>query len=75
MDILESVLINKMQTIKNMKAGDVIPFDLPEMVTATVEDIPVFRAKYGISQGNHALKVLNMIRHDVVNQDIAVVQE
>lgn len=61
--------------VQNMKAGDVIPFDLPETVTATVEDIPVFRAKYGISHGNHALKVTKMIRHNVANQELAVVQE
>ena len=61
--------------VRNMKAGDVIPFDFPESITATVEEIPVFRARYGVSRGNHALKVVNMIRHDSNNQELATVQE
>lgn len=64
-----------LEEVRNMKAGDVIPFDFPDTITATVEDIPVFNARYGVSRGNHALKVMNMIRHDATNQELAVVQE
>lgn len=46
-----------LRDIKEMKPGDVIPIDLPETVQGTVEGIPVFRAKYGVSRGNHSLKV------------------
>ncbi len=61
--------------IKNMKPGDVIPIDKPDFVTATVEDIPVFRAKYGVSRGNQALKVIEMIRHDTVSKELTIVEE
>lgn len=64
-----------LKDIRNMKPGDVIPIDEPEVVTATVEDIPVFRAKFGVSRGNQALKVIEMIRHDVITKDLTVVQE
>ncbi len=62
--------------IQNMKAGDVIPIEPPNTIMATVEDIPVFRAKYGLSRGNQALKVLEMIRHDVIDtKELVVVKE
>lgn len=40
-----------------LKAGDVIPIDMSETVPGIIEGIPMFRAKYGVSRGNHALKI------------------
>mgnify|MGYP002622135968 CR=1 FL=1 len=67
--------VMSLKDVKNMKPGDVIPIDPPDIVTATVEDIPVFRAKFGVSRGNQALKVVEMIRHDQITKDLTVVQE
>ena len=64
-----------LKDVKGMKPGDIIPIDEPNVVTATVEDVPVFRAKYGVSRGNKALKVIEMIRHDVLSKELTVVQE
>ena len=64
-----------LKDVNNMKQGDIIPIDEPGIVTATVEEVPVFRAKYGLSRGNQALKVVEMIRHDVLSKELTVVQE
>ncbi len=44
-----------------MKVGDVIPIEMPESVFARVDEIPVFQARYGMSAGNSALQVEQMI--------------
>ena len=53
-----------LRELKGLKAGDVIPVDIPETVAATVDGVPVFRGQLGISRGNNALKVTEMIRHN-----------
>jgi flagellar motor switch protein FliM len=36
---------------------------MSEALVACVDEIPVFRARYGVSRGNYALKVTEMLRH------------
>lgn len=50
-----------MRDLLNLKAGDVIPIDLPEAVTLRAEDIPVFRGRFGVSQGNRAIKITDRV--------------
>jgi flagellar motor switch protein FliM len=45
-----------------MQAGDIIPIEMPEFVVARVDDIPVFKGQFGVSRGNCALKIDEMIR-------------
>lgn len=45
-----------------LRAGDVIPVDLPATVLARVDEVPVFRAKLGTSRGNLALKVVQTVK-------------
>ena len=49
--------------ILNMKPGDIISVDLPEKSVLKIEDIPVFRGKYGIHQGMNAVKITEAIKH------------
>lgn len=50
-----------MRDLLNLKPGDVIPIDLPEKVTLRAEDIPVFRGRFGVSQGNRAIKLTDRV--------------
>ena len=34
---------------------------IPELVTVSAEGVPVFRGKYGISNGNEAVKVVEQV--------------
>ncbi|MFA7387881.1 MAG: flagellar motor switch protein FliM [Thiohalobacteraceae bacterium] len=51
-----------MHDLLNLKAGDVIPIDFPELVTLRAEDIPVFRGRFGTAQGNHAIKITETVQ-------------
>lgn len=51
-----------LKEIMSLEAGDIIPIDMPETVTLTCRDIPVFKGKYGESRGNMAVKVTEPVR-------------
>ena len=40
-----------------LKPGDVVPLELPGLVTAAIEEIPVFRGRYGVSKNKLAMKI------------------
>jgi len=55
-----------LREIVQMKPGDVFGIEMPETVLARVEQVPVFRAKFGVSRGNCALKVVETVNHGEV---------
>ena len=46
-----------LRDLMHLKAGDVIPIDMPEQVVVEVEDVPVFYGTYGVCDGNAALRI------------------
>jgi flagellar motor switch protein FliM len=48
--------------IQNLKAGDIIPIEMPETITVLVEDLPTYRAKLGRSRDHLALKIDSKIK-------------
>ncbi len=62
--VINSMLTSREITLRDvlaMKEGDIIPVDIPDHVVACVEEVPVFKARFGESRGNCALKVEEMI--------------
>ena len=60
-----------LREVMEMKAGDVIPVDMPENLTVLVEDLPTFRAKLGRSRENLALQIVEKIpRPTTVKSDL-----
>src|SRR5687768_2014633 len=47
--------------ILNMRVGDVIPLDIPEFVTASVDGVPLMECRYGVSNGQYALRMEKML--------------
>ncbi|SEK69041.1 flagellar motor switch protein FliM [Nitrosovibrio tenuis] len=47
--------------ILKMQVGDVIPLAIPEFVTASVDGVPVMECRYGISNGQYALRMEKML--------------
>jgi flagellar motor switch protein FliM len=47
--------------ILKMKAGDVIGFEIAEAITAAVDGVPVMECRYGLFNGQYALKVEKML--------------
>ena len=43
--------------ILEMQVGDVIPLNVPDLVTAAVDGVPVMACKYGVRNGQYALKI------------------
>jgi flagellar motor switch protein FliM len=50
-----------MRDLIDLKPGDVIPIEFPELITLRAEDIPVFRGRFGVSQGNRAIKITERV--------------
>jgi flagellar motor switch protein FliM len=51
-----------LETLLNMKAGDIVPCDFSGKVTVLAEDVPLFRGTYGLSHGFQAVKVEERVR-------------
>ena len=63
---VKSILVEKTMTLREVmhfKKGDVIPVEMPKTVELSVEGIPVFSGKVGISDGNYAVQVIDKIKH------------
>ncbi|BDX07733.1 flagellar motor switch protein FliM [Planctobacterium marinum] len=54
-----------LEAIVKMKAGDVIPIDMPEYITVLIEGLPTFRSKLGRSRENIALQIVERIPRPV----------
>ncbi|MFA9439275.1 flagellar motor switch protein FliM [Uliginosibacterium sp. sgz301328] len=50
-----------LRDVANFKVGDVIPLDIPEMISAHVDGVGVLEGKYGTQNGNYALRVERFI--------------
>ncbi|MDX8128892.1 flagellar motor switch protein FliM [Methylomonas sp. BW4-1] len=65
--VVNSKLIEKEMSISEvieLKKGDVIPIEMPETVLLEVEDVPVFRGKLGLSDGNYAIEITEKMTLD-----------
>jgi flagellar motor switch protein FliM len=48
--------------VLDLKAGDVIPLPISEEIDAVVDNVPVMRCKYGLFNGQYALRVQQLLR-------------
>lgn len=55
--------------LMNLRAGDVIPVEIPELLTLTCDGIPLMRGHYGIANGNMALKIAEIVERDNDDSD------
>jgi len=57
---LYGILLEKTLTVEqilNLEPGDVISVDIPDQVTLLAEEIPLFRGRVGVANGNYAVKI------------------
>ena len=47
--------------ILNLRVGDIIPLNVPEILSAKVDGTPVMECKYGIFNDQYALKVEKLL--------------
>ena len=51
-----------LRQVMELKAGDIIPIEMPEHITVLIEDLPTYRAKLGRSREHAALKIIEKIK-------------
>ena len=71
--ILKDVI--PLRAISDIKAGDIIPIELPEQITVTASKVPMFKAKLGQSGGFLAAKIEERIERIATNNFSAVEEE
>ncbi|MFN0040434.1 MAG: flagellar motor switch protein FliM [Burkholderiales bacterium] len=52
-----------LQEVANLKVGDVIPLDIPGVLTGNVDGLPIIECNYGTFNGQYALRVQRIIDH------------
>jgi len=50
-----------LEKVLKMRTGDVIPLDVEENVTASVDGVPIMECKYGVFNNQYALKIAKML--------------
>jgi len=53
-----------LKDVMDFKEGDIVPIDMPEELVINAGGMPCFRAKYGESNGNMAVKITEEISRD-----------
>jgi len=51
-----------LRDILKMDVGDVIPVDVPELLTLTANGVPTFKCRLGLSRRNLAVKIVDQIK-------------
>ena len=50
--------------LMKLKAGDIIPINMPRTLDICVENLPVFRGTFGVSGGHNALRISEIISRE-----------
>ena len=45
-----------------MKVGDVLPVEIPPVVTAEIDGVPILQCSYGVRNGNYALRIEHVLQ-------------
>ena len=53
-----------LRDVVNMKVGDVIPLQVPELLQVEVDGAPVLEGHYGVQHGRYAIKVERFLSQD-----------
>ncbi|QID17254.1 flagellar motor switch protein FliM [Nitrogeniibacter mangrovi] len=57
-----------LRDIVNMRVGDVIPIEVPEAIRAEVDGVAVLEGRYGVQNGQYAIRVERMIPPEDTNE-------
>lgn len=56
-----------LRQLMNLKSGDIIPITMPKTIDLCVEKMPVFRGTFGVSGGQNAVRITEVIRRPHAN--------
>lgn len=58
--------------VVKMKKGDIIQLEIPERLNACVDEIPLMECRYGVQNGQYALKIERFIPPESVELAAAI---
>jgi len=61
--------------VLNLKEGDILPINMPELVTLRAEDIPVLRGKVGEHRGSKAIQIVEVVEHNSSDKEIVFLEK
>jgi len=61
--------------VLELKEGDILPFNMPELVTLRAEDIPVLRGKVGEYRGSKAIQIVEIVEHNSSDKEIVFLEK
>ena len=61
--------------VLELKEGDILPINMPEMVTLRAEDIPVLRGKVGEHRGSKAIQIVEVVEHNNSDKEIVFLEK
>lgn len=53
-----------LRDVMHLKAGDIIPFEMPDTILLHAEELPVLRGRFGVHKGQNAIQVTEHIKRD-----------
>ena len=59
----------KLSEVAALKPGDIIPVEIPKLVTLRAEEVPVLRGIYGVSRGNVAIRVEEQVERSNISSN------
>lgn len=68
---IETELANatiSLRDLMRLKAGDIIPINLPKSVDVCVEGVPVYRGQFGVANGHNAVRIEEVIRRSTTTK-------
>ncbi len=68
-------VVLSLRDLQALEAGDIIPIELPEQVTMRASDVPVFRCRFGVSNGKKALQILEPVTQPQLASSLAELEE
>ncbi|TVP58338.1 MAG: flagellar motor switch protein FliM, partial [Halomonadaceae bacterium] len=61
-----------LRDVARFSVGDVIPVDMPEHVTVTANEVPIYKASLGTRDGNLALRIAHRIKRESRSKTLKV---
>ncbi len=60
--------------LAGLEVGDVIPMDIPDLLSVTASDVPIFKGHLGISEGCYAIKISEWQKQPKVKSALEVIK-
>jgi len=64
-----------MKELSSLKVGDIIPIEVPDMVDVQAAEVPIFKGRLGVADGNYAIKIDGWMAHPQKTGLMEIIEE